>query len=300
MKNNLLLTFVCVSLVFVGSMSSQNLLDKLDKEFNKTSFNEIATFKTTRIGLGHSIETRKKGSLQLSLYFRYWDTPAATGQNFLADVVSTRYGFDYAISNDFTFGLGYTNFDKITDGYLKYKILKQKQSSKKRWLSITLVQNISHRKVENANSNLYASSSSENKYAFATQVLLARKFNQNFSFQISPTFTHRASDNLTNDPNSQFAIGFGGRHKISKYASIVSEYFYTANSISSFDTYNPFLIGVNWNVRGLMLQFHLTNARNFAEDTFITQTTNNFNFKDPNLHFGFNATYTIHTRKKKL
>ena len=48
------------------------------------------------------------------------------------------------------------------------------------------------------------------------------------------------------------------------------------------------------------LQFHLTNVRNFAEDAFITQTANNFNFKDPNLHFGFNATFVLHTKKKKL
>jgi hypothetical protein len=33
---------------------------------------------------------------------------------------------------------------------------------------------------------------------------------------------------------------------------------------------------------------------------FLTQTTNNFNFKDPNLHFGVNATYIIHTKKKKI
>ena len=49
-----------------------------------------------------------------------------------------------------------------------------------------------------------------------------------------------------------------------------------------------------------MLQFHATNARSFVEDTFITQTTNNFNTKDGNFHFGFNATFVLHTKKKKL
>ena len=60
------------------------------------------------------------------------------------------------------------------------------------------------------------------------------------------------------------------------------------------------MIGVNWELSHLMLQFHVTNARNYAEDVFITQTTNNFNFKDPNLHFGFNATFVLHTSKNKL
>ena len=79
-----------------------------------------------------------------------------------------------------------------------------------------------------------------------------------------------------------------------------SVYNYVVNPVKSFDVYNTFMLGVNWEVSDLMLQFHLTNARNFAEDTFLTQTTNNFNFKDPNLHFGVNATYIIHTKKKKI
>lgn len=301
MKNNFKHQYLFfVFLIVVSSISAQTLLDKLNKEFPNTSFDEIATFKTVRLGLNHSIETRKKGALQLNLYFRYWDTPAATGQNFLADVVSTRYGLDYAFTDNFTVGIGYTNFDKITDSYLKYRVLRQNQNDKKGWFSLTLVQTLSHRKIENANQNLYQPSSSENKYAFATQALLARKFNSNLSIQIAPTFVYREGNATNNDPNSQFVIGFGGRHKITKHAAIVSEYNYVVNPIESIETYNTFLFGVNWEVSDLMLQFHLTNARNFAEDTFLTQTTNNFNFKDPNLHFGVNATYIIHTKKKKI
>ena len=300
MKNNYTHQFLLFAFVlFISSVNAQSLLDKLNNEFSNTSFDEIATFKTTRLGLSHSIETRKKGALQLSLYFRYWDTPVATSQNFLADKVSTRYGLEYAFTDNFTFGFGYTNFDKITDGYLKYRLLKQNQDDKKGWLSMTLVQTLSHRKIENTNPNIY-DSSSENKYAFATQVLLARKFNPNLSLQIAPTFIHRESNSANNDPNNQFVIGFGGRHKITRHASIVSEYNYVVNPLKSIDTYNTFLFGVNWEVSDLMLQFHVTNARNFAEDTFLTQTTNNFNFKDPNLHFGVNATYIIHTKKKKI
>jgi hypothetical protein len=66
------------------------------------------------------------------------------------------------------------------------------------------------------------------------------------------------------------------------------------------DTYNVFMVGVNWEVSDLMLQFQITNARNFAEDTFITQTRNNFNSKDGNFHFGFNVTFVLPIRKKKL
>ena len=301
MKNKHIFKLLTLCFIVIhSSINAQGLLDKLENEFPDKPVYEIATFKTTRIGLGHSIETRKKGALEISLYNRYWNIPNFEGQRFLADVVSTRYGLDYAFSDNFTLGLGYTNHDKISDGFLKYKLLKQRQNSKKGFISITLVQGISHRSIENTSGSIYQQNSSTDKYAFTSQVLIARKMNTELSLQVAPTFIHREKNLWSDDPNNQFAIAFGGRHKIGGHASIVSEYFYVANPIKSIQTYNTFMIGVNWELSHLLLQFQMTNARNFAEDTFITQTRNNFNAKDGNFHFGFNATFVLHTKKKKL
>ena len=302
MKNKKIYQLLTIAfMVFNSSINAQDLLDKLNKEFTNKPVYEIATFKTTRIGLGHSIETRKKGALEISLYNRYWNIPNFEGQRFLADVVSTRYGLDYSFSDSFTFGLGYTNHDKITDGFAKYKLLKQRADSRKGYVSITLVQGFSHRKFETTGGNIYqpVTTSSDN-YAFTSQVLVARKINSELSLQITPTFIHRKANSLNDDTNNQFAVGFGGRHKIGGHASIVSEYFYVANPIESVETYNAFMVGVNWELSLLLLQFQVTNARSFVEDTFITQTKNNFNAKDGNFHFGFNATFVLHTKKKKL
>ena len=281
-----------------SSINAQGLLDKLNKEFPDKPVFEIATFKTTRIALGHSIETRKKGALEISFYNRYWNIPNFQGQRFLADKISTRFGLDYAFSDDFTMGFGYTNYDKISDGYAKYRLIRQQKGTTKAPISVTLFQGISQRK--GTNTSLYGGASDVNKYAFTSQVLIAKKFNSNFSLQISPTFIYRSASNLNNNPNNQFAIGYSGRYKISGHASIVSEYYQVINPLKSIATFNSFAVGVNWELSYLQLQFHITNARNFAEDTFITQTTNNFNFNDPNLHFGFNATFVLHTKKNKL
>jgi hypothetical protein len=298
MKNNkmTLLGFLFFLLSNYSSFA-QDLLNQLNKEFPDETTNTIATFKTTRIGLGHSIETRKKGALEISLYNRYWNIPNFEGQRFLADVVNRRYGLTYSFTDNLSFGIGYEDHDEITDGFIKYKLLHQ---NKKRPLSITLLQNITHRSLENTSSNLYQPSSSENKYSFTSQVLIARKFNANLSLQIAPTYIRREINDTIDDPNNQFAIGFGGRHKISNHASIVSEYYLVANPLKSIETYNAFMVGVNWELSHLLLQFQMTNARNFAEDTFITQTRNNFNAKDGNFHFGFNATFVLHTKKNKL
>ena len=299
MKNKKLKSlFIFILMVSATSLNSQSLLDKLNNEFKDKPIDVIATFKSSRIALGHSVETRKKGALQLLLYNRYWDKPNTQSQKFLADEVNTRYGLEYAFTDNFTAGFGYSNFDKIYDGYLKYRILHQQINTKKKPISITFLQSISNKNIQN--SSLYGPSTSSRTNSFTSQILIARKINSNLSLQIAPTFVYRGN-NVTNvDSESNFAIGFSGRQKITPHTSIVSEYYYVANTIKSINTYNAFTVGVNWEVSDLILQFYMTNARNFAEDTFITQTTNNFNFKDPNFHFGFNATFILHTKKKKL
>ncbi|MDP5092386.1 MAG: DUF5777 family beta-barrel protein, partial [Polaribacter sp.] len=236
--------FIFALFIFVSfSLKSQDLLKKLDAEFANQEMFEIATFKTIRIGLGHSIETRKKGALQIALYNRYWNIPDFKGQRFLADVVSTYYGLEYAFTDDVTFGMGYTNHDKIIDGYLKYRLLKQQKNAKKAPISITLVQTFSHRKTVDGGVNYLQPLVESNKYGFSSQVLIARKLNSNLSLQIAPIFIHSQSNELLNESKNQFAISFSGRHKFNKHASIVSEYFYNTNPLKSIETFNAFMVG---------------------------------------------------------
>ena len=103
MKNRIISQLIILTLLFSGTfIQAQGLLDKIDNELSNEILDEIATFKTTRIGLGHSIETRKKGALEISLYNRYWNIPDFAGQRFLADKVSSRFGLDYAFSDNFS------------------------------------------------------------------------------------------------------------------------------------------------------------------------------------------------------
>lgn len=295
-KNTIFCVFLFLGIVFSGH--SQNLLDKLDNQFSTKNQYEIATFKMTKIAISQSVETRKRGIVELSIGNRYWDVPNNTDQSFLADKVSRRFGINYAITDRFTAGFGYTDFDEIYDGFVKYQFLKQKTDTKKSPVTITLYQNITKRNKQIGPVTPYDDNS--DKYAFTSQVLIAHKFNPRFSVQLSPTFISRANSLLDEDPNNQFALGFGARHKIGLHASVVSEYYYVSNPVKSIDTFSAFLVGINWELSYIQLQFHMTNARNFAEDLFITQTTNNFNFKDGSFNFGFNATFVIDFNKNKL
>lgn len=293
-------TFTFFFASFLGF--SQDLLSKLDKEYPEEPVYELATFKTTRIGLGQSIEVRKKGALEISLFNRFWNLEEKTKKRFIADEVNLRFGLNYAITDNFTVGGGYSNFDKISDGFIKYKLLKQQKNNSKAPVSIVLFQAVSHRNKTEYENNLYAPDDIVNSevYSYVSQILIAKKFNQNFSAQLSPTYIDHSKPFLNDQPLSQFAIGLGARYKVNGHISLVSEYYYNTNPVKSVSTYDPFMFGINWELSHLLLQFQFTNTRHFAESAFITQTQNKFNFEDGNFHFGFNAIFVLHTNKNKL
>ncbi|GAA4271581.1 hypothetical protein GCM10022258_08750 [Aquimarina gracilis] len=280
--------------------NAQDLLETLEKEYPDTPQYELATFKASRLSIGHSIETRKKGILEIQAFNRFWNIPDYESQSFVADKLGARIGLEYGISDRLTFGAGGSTLESIFDGFFKYKLIKQRSDGKGSPLSISLFQNMAYRSERNrpfVDVNRFDEFG--DKLSYTSQILIARKFTPQFSAQISPTYIHRSSSAFSEDPNNQFAIGVGGRYKLGGHVSIVSEYFYVFNPLKSINTYDAFSLGVNWELSDVMLQFQLTNTRGMTEESFITQTPNVFNFKDGNFVFGFNAIFVLHLSQKK-
>lgn len=287
MKNKSKLLVFSFFIINIYYVEAQSLLDQLKAEPIDTVFYTEATFKGTRIGVGHSIETRKKNVLEISVMNRFWNLPTETSNSFIADKMSSRFGLDYSFTDRLTYGVGFSTLNNVLDNYLKYRLIRQQDNGTNKF-SLTLLQSATHRSIPgNTNANF------QDRLSFTTQLLLARKFSRNFSFQIAPTFIHRGRVNSDLDDNNQFAVGFAGRYRIKGHVSIFSEYFYVANPLESIETFGVFSLGVNWELSDLLLQFKMTNTGNFVEDAFITQTRNNFNFRDGNFFFGFHATYFI-------
>lgn len=291
MRNKLaIIAFMCMGLVQWSQ--AQDLEDLLEKE-NMTlqSAYVMSTFKATRISIGHSVETRKKGALEISFMSRYWNVPQESSNSFIADRMSTRFGIDYAFTDRFTIGIGGAAPSGIFDAFFKYRLFQQEANGHGSPFAVTFLQTGTYRSrpftgVELRNDFI-------DKTAFTTQVLIARKLTPNLSLQVAPTFIHRSSTRNPMDDSNHFAIGFGGRYKVANHVSVVSEYYYVANELASRDTFGAFSLGTNWEVGSVMLQFKMTNNPFFTEDSFITQTRSNFNFRDGNFFFGFQGTYYI-------
>ena len=301
MKNstfNLINIIVVIGLSF--SSNAQNLLETLEKKFPDSSQPTLGTFKASRISIGHAVETRKKGVLEFQSMTRFWKVPnfdsKTRSQSLIADKINTRFGLEYGVSDRLTLGAGGTTLFGVFDGFVKYKLLQQRDD--KMPLTLTLLQGASLRTMGGTAKDINFTDEFSDRVAITSQILIARKFSRQFSFQVAPTLVVRGSNRFEANPNSHFAIGFGGRYNVGRHVSVVSEYYYQANPLESKKTYDALSIGVNWELSDVMLQFQMTNIRGVAEDVFITQTPNNFNFNDGNFVFGFTGIFILHTQNR--
>src|SRR5690606_19763312 len=248
-----------------------------------------ATFKTTRIINGHSIETPSSKVLQFMISHRFGRLNSGSYEFFGLDNATIRLGLHYGITDRFTVGIGRSSFEKTYDGYLKYKLLRQKSGKENFPLSLTLFSSAAAKTVEWSEPERKNHSSSRMYYTF--QALIARKFNSNFSLQISPSLVHRNLVATSADENDVYAIGAGARHKLTGSLSLNVEYFYVLPDQIVSDLYgeevvNTLSVGLDIETGGHVFQLHLSNSRGMVEKFFISETTGAWDQGD--IHFGFN------------
>ena len=133
------------------------------------------------------------------------------------------------------------------------------------------------------------------KFSFAHQILIARKFNDQFSLQITPTLLHYNIVENKTIPNDFYSLGIGFRQKISKRVNITTEYFYRYNKLDGY--YDPLSVGVDIETGGHVFQLHVSNSTGMTERTFINETAGSWAKGD--LRFGFNISRVFTLKKPK-
>ena len=284
MKKVLLVIFL---LSINAQVFSQDLLAVLDSE---TAVNEkenivTSTFKGTRIINGHSVENRKAKELEFIISHRFGRVNLGFDELFGLDQSNIRFAFEYGISDNLTAGIGRSSFEKTYDSYLKYSLLKQKRGDNSFPFAVSLFSSVAVKTIKDydpADKRTFAES-----LFYVSQVLIARKVNESFSFQFTPTYVHRNTVRIDADPHDIFALGFGSRIKVSKRVSINGAF----DESTSINTRNSLAFGVDIETGGHVFQIILSNAITMIEKSFITETTGNFFGGD--IHLGFNISRTF-------
>ena len=290
MKN---ITFFCTCLLSVIPFSclfAQNDLEQLIQEDSTAREKVTATFKSTHLINAQSTETIHKKELEFRVDHRFGDIAGGSGGigNFFGLDQSTdiRIGFDYGISDNLNIGIarakGATAATQLYEANFKYRFLDQTTDDAIP-LSLAFFGSGTVSGVK-ASDDPAASTSYENfndRITYVSQLIMARKFSSSFSFALMPTYLHR-NYTIYGDQNSIFAVGAGGRLKISKRMAIVADYFlpfrdktkkdYVEN-INQQQFYDAFGVGLEIETGGHVFHLNFTNATAIQESQFIAETT---------------------------
>lgn len=276
-----------MSVVLLGlsiSASAQDDLMKMLEEETKSDRKPdvtTATFKTTRIINGHSIENVAPGVLDLRISHRFGYINGGIYELFGLDQATMRLGLDYGISKRWMIGVGRSTYQKQFDGFTKFKLLRQAQEHMP--VTVSAVGSIMYKslKFEDPARENYLSSN----LSYTGQFLVARKFSEGLSLQLMPTIIHYNLVKSASESNDIFAIGAGGRIKISKRVSINAEYYYQLPQFQFQGTRNSIAIGFDIETGGHVFQLNFTNSTGLTERSYISETTGKFFEGD--IHFGF-------------
>ena len=281
--SSLMLLLFCI--LYLPLQAQDDLLEALQQSSDTLVQDEYveATFKGTRLINGHSVELREKKVLDFIISHRFGRLNSGAYELFGLDESTVRIGFDYGLTDRLNIGIGRSSFQKVYDGFLKYKILRQGVGQGKSPVSAVAFASTAISTLRSQNEL-----STANRLSYVFQLLIARKFNDRLSLQFMPGIVHRNLALSPNDDNDIYFVGLGGRYKLTQRVSLNTEYYHLINKPEpGVEPVQPsFSIGVDIETGGHVFQLHLTNSRAMQEKGFITETTGDF-FKG-DIHYGFN------------
>ncbi|HNN69968.1 MAG TPA: DUF5777 family beta-barrel protein [Ferruginibacter sp.] len=298
-KSALLLLCLAFGLGALAQTDSTDLLSMLEKEVagdakNQTNY-ATATFKATRLINGHTVENVAAGVLDVKISHRFGKLNSGGYELFGLDNASMRMGLDYGITRYLMVGIGRSTFEKTYDAFFKLKLFRQSTGRRKMPFTISYVPTIALKtlKYEDPDRKNYYTS----RLYFSHQLLIGRKFSEGTSLQLMPTYIHRNLVKYAAESNDLFAIGIGGRQKITKRVSINAEYYYQLPGYRLNGSSNSLSLGFDIETGGHVFQLHFTNSRGMNERTFISETTGLWEKGD--IYFGFNISRVFTLSRKK-
>jgi hypothetical protein len=252
-------------------------------------------FKATRLVNGHTVETNGQKELLFLISHRFGTLNSGAYNLFGLDQATIRLALEYGLTDRLTAGIGRSSLEKTYDGFLKYKLLRQQQGARPVPVTVTLFSSIALNSLRDEDPERDVTFKS--RLAYTHQLLVARKFSERLSVQVAPSLVHRNMVATRQDENNVYAVGAGGRFKLTKRTSFNAEYFYVLPGDTAEDYINALSLGFDIETGGHVFQLIFTNAQGMVEKFFIPQNTGVWS--DGDIYFGFNISRVFSLKKEK-
>ena len=271
--------------------AQDDLLSEIDT--TATDVTVESAFKSLKIVNLESTKLAAKGDFYFIVAHRFGFIDKGFDDFFGLDNANTQLKFLYGVNDWLTVHIGRSGFQETYDLAAKYRLYAQKENG----FPVTIVGFNSVAINSELKEEDYPNLKFENRLSYVAQVLISRKFSDKLSLEIAPSVFHENTlrdildENNTvilpnPQDNTQFAVGLGGRYKLTSRWSVNVDYAAHLNRASQSNYKNPLSIGVDLETGGHVFQMHFTNAQAMHETGYLGQTVGDWSKGE--IAFGFN------------
>jgi hypothetical protein len=216
-------TFILLLLTaFAVSLSAQE-----EAQVNEKSKAVRFTFGTGILIDNNTVATPYKGGLELQIHHRFSLIENYHNLFGIYGAANTRLGLNYGITDRLMIGAGTTKDYKLQDIQWKYLILQQTEDNRMP-VSLSYYGNIVFDLQKKEAFGPVERYRDIHRLSYFTQIIVARKFNDIFSFQLAPSVVYfNAVPHFTNDlryKNLNFGLSAGARAAVFGSHAIILEY----------------------------------------------------------------------------
>ncbi len=185
------------------------------------------TFGTGILIDNQTVETTFKGSLELQIHHRFSLIENYHNLFGIYGAANTRLGLNYGVTDRLMAGFGTTKDYKLQDLQWKYQILQQTEDNSMP-VSMSYYGNIVFDLQKKAAFGPVERYRGIHRLSYFNQLIVARKFNDIFSFQLAPSVIYfNAVPQYSNDSkykNLNFGLSAGGRANVTSSMAVILEY----------------------------------------------------------------------------
>src|SRR5512145_618922 len=133
--NSFLICFLTI--LFSGNICAQDIDQMLEEAAGSATEFATATFKSTRIINGHSIERMPEGQLDFRINHRFGQLNTGAYNLWGLDQANIHLSLEYGIADWLMLGIGRGTYEKTYDGFLKLSVLRQSKGDRKMPVSVS-------------------------------------------------------------------------------------------------------------------------------------------------------------------
>lgn len=272
MKKGIILSIVLAFSILVKGQNT--LLDDLVLDKSDAT---APAFKAMKIANLQSTKIASQGDWYMYVSHRFGNVKGGFDTFYGLDQANTKIEMIYGLSNAIQLAVSRESLRQTFAGAVKIRLMPKLPFRLTGYSTVNVNAALSK--------EIYPLMKFYDRLSYATQLLAAKRINNELSLELAPTFVRQ---NLALEPfqkHEQIALGFGGRYKLSKRLSLNGDYVYNFSRHSDSVYKNPLSLGIDIETGGHIFQLLFSNGQSANEPGLISNAEGDWSQGD--IFFGF-------------